>query len=87
MDPQEMSQWFFAQNGIKQEFEQTLPARAERYLKVKPHGVVPFTHVKMGDILYFSIFLFPFTLLPCRRQPSSPSPRTRSPYEALRVGS
>jgi hypothetical protein len=43
MDPQEMSQRFFAQDGIKQEFEQTLPARVERYLKVKPHGVVPFT--------------------------------------------
>lgn len=43
MDPQEMSQRFLAQDGIKQEFEQTLSARVERYLRVKPHGVVPFT--------------------------------------------
>lgn len=32
-----------AEDGIKQEFQQTLSSRVERYLKVKPHGIIPFT--------------------------------------------
>jgi hypothetical protein len=31
------------EDSIKQEFEQTLTSRVERYLKVKPHGIVPYT--------------------------------------------
>ena len=31
------------ENDFKQEFEQTLPSRVQRYLKVKPHGIVPYT--------------------------------------------
>lgn len=31
------------EDGIKQEFEQTLSSRVERYLKIKPHGIIPFT--------------------------------------------
>lgn len=38
-----MMQRALAEDGIKQEFEQTLSSRVERYLKVKPHGIVPFT--------------------------------------------
>jgi len=33
----------FTEDGIKQEFEQTLSARTARYLRVKPHGIVPLT--------------------------------------------
>ena len=43
MDAQEMMQRVFAEDGIKQEFEQTLSFRVERYLKVKPHGIIPLT--------------------------------------------
>ena len=31
------------QEAIKQEMEQTLSLRAERYSKVKPHGIIPYT--------------------------------------------
>jgi len=31
------------EKSIKQEIEQTLSLRAQRYLKVKPHGIVPNT--------------------------------------------
>ena len=31
------------EDAIKQEFEETLSSRVERYLKVKPHGIVPMT--------------------------------------------
>jgi hypothetical protein len=30
-------------DGIKQEFDQTLSFRVERYLRVKPHGIIPLT--------------------------------------------
>jgi hypothetical protein len=43
MDIQEVMQRAMTVDGIKQEFEQTLSSRVERYLKVKPHGIVPFT--------------------------------------------
>jgi hypothetical protein len=43
MDIQEAMQRAMTEDGIKQEFEQTLSSRVERYLKVKPHGIVPFT--------------------------------------------
>lgn len=43
MDIQEMMQEAMTEDGIKQEFEQTLSSRVERYLKVKPHGIIPFT--------------------------------------------
>jgi hypothetical protein len=43
MDTQEIMQKVFTEDGIKQEFEQTLSSRVERYLKVKPHGIVPLT--------------------------------------------
>lgn len=36
-------QRIYTEDGIKQEFEQTLPSRVQRYLKVKPHGIVPYT--------------------------------------------
>lgn len=32
------------EDSLKQEFEQTLSDRAARYLQVKPHGIVPYTH-------------------------------------------
>jgi hypothetical protein len=32
-----------AADGMKQEFEQTLSSRVERYLKVKPHAIAPLT--------------------------------------------
>jgi hypothetical protein len=43
MDIQEVMQKAMIEDGIKQEFEQTLPSRVERYLKVKPHGIIPLT--------------------------------------------
>jgi len=43
MDIQEMMQRAVTEDGIKQEFQQTLSSRVERYLKVKPHGIVPLT--------------------------------------------
>jgi hypothetical protein len=43
MDTQEIMQRVVTEDGIKQEFEQTLPSRVERYLKVKPHGIIPFS--------------------------------------------
>lgn len=43
MDIQEMMQRAVTEDGIKQEFEQTLSSRVERYLRVKPHGIVPLT--------------------------------------------
>ena len=43
MDAQKIMQRVITEDGIKQEFEQTLSARVERYLKVKPHGIVPLT--------------------------------------------
>jgi hypothetical protein len=43
MDPQEIIQRVVTEDGIKQEFDQTLSSRVERYLKVKPHGIVPLT--------------------------------------------
>ena len=43
MDIQETMQRILTEDGIKQDFEQTLPSRMERYLKVKPHGIVPRT--------------------------------------------
>jgi len=43
MDIQEPMQRVFTEDGLKQEFEQTLSSRVERYLKVKPHGIVPLT--------------------------------------------
>ena len=32
------------EDSLKQEFEQTLSGRAARYLEVKPHGIIPYTH-------------------------------------------
>ncbi|MGD0238271.1 MAG: hypothetical protein ABSC55_27525 [Syntrophorhabdales bacterium] len=43
MGIQETMQRILTEDGIKQEFEQTLSSRVERYLKVKPHGIVPLT--------------------------------------------
>jgi hypothetical protein len=43
MDTQEIMRRMVAQDGIKQEFEQTLGSRVNRYLKVKPHGIIPLT--------------------------------------------
>lgn len=43
MNIQETMQKTLTEDGIKQEFEQTLSSRVERYLKVKPHGIIPLT--------------------------------------------
>jgi hypothetical protein len=43
MNIQEIMQKAMTEDGIKQEFEQTLASRVERYLKVKPHGIIPLT--------------------------------------------
>jgi hypothetical protein len=43
MNIQGTMQKAMTEDGIKQEFEQTLSSRVERYLKVKPHGITPFT--------------------------------------------
>jgi len=43
MNIQELMQQKFTEDSIEQEFEQTLSSRVQRYLKVKPHGIVPYT--------------------------------------------
>jgi len=43
MDIQEMMQRALTEDGIKQEFEQTLSSRVKRYLRVTPHEMVPAT--------------------------------------------
>jgi len=40
----EFIQQKLVEDSIKQEVEQTLPHRAARYLQVKPHEIVPYTH-------------------------------------------
>jgi hypothetical protein len=37
----ELYQRALTTDSIRQEFEQTLPERVERYLQVKPHGIIP----------------------------------------------
>lgn len=37
------------EDSIKQEFEQTLSDRVTRYLKVKPHVIVPYTHFSVAS--------------------------------------
>jgi hypothetical protein len=37
----ELHQRALTTESIRQEFEQTLPERVERYLQVKPHGIIP----------------------------------------------
>lgn len=39
----DLQQKLYTEDGIKQEFEQTLSSRVERYMKVKPHGIGPLT--------------------------------------------
>lgn len=43
MNIEKNMQRIYTEDGIKQEFEQTLHTRVQRYLKVKPHGIVPYT--------------------------------------------
>jgi hypothetical protein len=43
MNVEENMKRVHTEHSIKEEFEQTLPSRVERYLKVKPHGIVPYT--------------------------------------------
>jgi hypothetical protein len=43
MNIQEVMEKAMIEDGFKQEFEQTLPSRVMRYLKVKPHGIIPLT--------------------------------------------
>ena len=43
MDTQEIMLRVITQDGIKQEFYETLSFRVERYLRVKPHGIIPLT--------------------------------------------
>lgn len=43
MDVQQIMQRALTEDSIKQGFEQTLSSRVERYLRVKPHGIIPLT--------------------------------------------
>lgn len=43
METDDSIQQRLTEDYIRQTFEQTLSFRAQRYLKVKPHGVIPFT--------------------------------------------
>lgn len=43
MEQNNLIQQKLVEDSIKQEIEQTLSLRAQRYLKVKPHGIVPYT--------------------------------------------
>jgi hypothetical protein len=52
MNIQEMMQKAMTEDGIKQEFEQTLSSRVERYLKVKPHEIIPLTEFAPGEDIW-----------------------------------
>jgi hypothetical protein len=56
MNNQDMMQKMYTEDGIRQEFEQTLPLRVKRYLKVKPYEIVPFT--KFAPVSAESAYLF-----------------------------
>jgi len=43
MNIQELMQQKITEDSLKQEFEQTLLSRVQRYRKVNPHGVIPYT--------------------------------------------
>jgi len=43
MEPNNLIQQKLLEDSINQEDKQTLSLRAQRYLKVKPHGIVPYT--------------------------------------------
>ncbi len=43
MEPNNLIQQKLFEDSIKQENEQTLSSCVQRYLKVKPHGIVPYT--------------------------------------------
>jgi len=43
MISEERIQQLQIQDSIRQEMEQTLSVRTERYFKVKPHGIIPYT--------------------------------------------
>jgi len=43
MNIQKVMQQKITEDSLKQEFEQTLLSRVQRYLKVKPHGIIPYT--------------------------------------------
>ena len=43
MDGDALIQQKLTEDSLRQRFEQTLSSRATRYLKVKPHGIIPFT--------------------------------------------
>ncbi len=43
MNIPDLMQEKITEESIKQELEQTLASRVQRYLKVKPHGIVPYT--------------------------------------------
>lgn len=44
------------ENSLKQEFEQTLSLRVQRYLKVKPHGIIPYTQFAPVSVECTSLF-------------------------------
>ena len=48
MNTQEIVQRMVTQEGIKQEFELTLVSHVDRYLKFKPHGIIPLTEFAAG---------------------------------------
>jgi len=56
MNSQNDIEKFYTKDLIKQEFEQSLSARVERYMKVKPHGIVPLT--KFAPVSAESTYLF-----------------------------
>ena len=43
MIPDDLVLQRLTEDSLRQSFEQTLSERAQRYLKIKPHGVIPFT--------------------------------------------
>jgi hypothetical protein len=43
MKTDELIQQRLTEDSLRQSFDQTLSERAQRYLKIKPHGIIPFT--------------------------------------------
>ena len=50
MDHQQKIDAIFTEDGIKQEFEQTISSRVERFMKVRPHGIVPSTEFARASL-------------------------------------
>ena len=52
----ELIQRIHVEESIRGEFELTFSERVDRYLEVKPHGIVPYTHFSVASTECSSLF-------------------------------